>query len=74
MVNLESRALEALMQVSLASTGAIDPVEQAKTVLDELVRLFGAERAFLFLNEEEGGAAAAGEPSPPEELSFPKSA
>ncbi|MCB9655124.1 MAG: diguanylate cyclase [Deltaproteobacteria bacterium] len=48
-----SRSLTALLQVSLASTTVLDPKRQARVVLDEIVRLLGAERALLFLTREE---------------------
>jgi serine phosphatase RsbU (regulator of sigma subunit) len=50
------RHMEALLQVSLASSSSLDPVEQAQAALDELVRVLGAERGFLFLNDGAGDA------------------
>ncbi|MCB9652829.1 MAG: sensor domain-containing diguanylate cyclase [Deltaproteobacteria bacterium] len=44
-----SRSLKALLQVSLASATVTDPEEQARVVLDEIVRLLAADRALLFL-------------------------
>ncbi len=43
------RHLDALLQVSLASSVVFDPDQQARTVLDRIIQLLGAERAFLFL-------------------------
>ncbi|MFH2006359.1 MAG: diguanylate cyclase [bacterium] len=42
------RKLDALLQVSLAAANVLDPDEQARIALDEIVRILGAERAFLF--------------------------
>ena len=47
------RQLDALMQLGLASVKVTDPEQQASVALDEIVRLLGAERASLFLFEEE---------------------
>jgi serine phosphatase RsbU (regulator of sigma subunit) len=52
-VNL-NRYLEALLQLSLASAQARSPDDQAKIALDQMVRLLGAERAFLFLADPSG--------------------
>ncbi|HEX2571354.1 MAG TPA: diguanylate cyclase [Polyangia bacterium] len=49
-----SRHLAALREVSLASAAVFDPDEQARLALDAIVRILGAERAFLFLCDEEG--------------------
>ncbi len=60
------RQLDALMQVSLASARVIDPDAYARAALSEMVRVFGAERAFLFLTDNgaplrfAGGRDAAG--------------
>ncbi len=43
------RHLEALLTVALATADEIDSSRQARTVLDQLVRILGAERGFLFL-------------------------
>ncbi|MGZ3709124.1 MAG: SpoIIE family protein phosphatase, partial [Bdellovibrionota bacterium] len=43
------RQLDALLQLSLASSQVFDPDVQAKVALREIVKLLGAERAFLFL-------------------------
>ncbi len=48
------RHLEALLNVSLALTGTLDPRGQISQTLDQLVQLLGAERAFLFLVEPDG--------------------
>ncbi len=62
------RHLEALLNVSLALTGALDARAQISQTLDQLVQLLGAERAFLFLEEPDnagmrlgGGRDALGE-------------
>ncbi len=49
------RHLDALLQLSLASASILDPNRQAKVALDQIVKLLGAERAFLFLCNESGG-------------------
>jgi diguanylate cyclase (GGDEF)-like protein len=43
------RRLEALQQVGLASATVLDPSELARVALDEMLRILGAERAYLFL-------------------------
>lgn len=48
------RTLDALLQVSLASAKENDSVAQSKVALDEVVKLLGAERAFLFSCDEMG--------------------
>ncbi len=53
-----SRQLNALLQVSLASAGVFDPKQQARIALDSIVRILGAERAFLFLVDDESGKLA----------------
>jgi eukaryotic-like serine/threonine-protein kinase len=45
------RRLQALQEVSLAAATILDPQEVARIALDETVRIFGAERAFLFLQD-----------------------
>ena len=49
------RQMEALLQVSLATASSLDPAEQARAALDELVQLLGAERAFLFAVDPQRG-------------------
>jgi len=49
------RYLDALLEVSLASTSSLDLEHQCKCALDALVRVFAAERAFLFLVKPESG-------------------
>jgi eukaryotic-like serine/threonine-protein kinase len=44
------RRLDALQQVSAAAAKVLDPQELARVALDETVRIFGAERAMLFVN------------------------
>ena len=53
------RYLDALLQVSLASSQVLDPQKQACATLDELVRLLAAERAFLFVPGEDGSPVPA---------------
>ena len=45
----QNRRLTALHQVSLAAATVLEPGPLARVALDEIVRIFGAERAFLFL-------------------------
>lgn len=49
-----SRKLRALLQVSLASTKVLNPLSQARLVLDAIVELVAAERAFIFLGASLG--------------------
>lgn len=65
------RHLDALLELSLASSMVLHPDQQARVALDEIVRLLNAERAFLFLYSEEAGALelAAGRGSDAEDLS-----
>ena len=44
------RHLEALLTVALATADQIDSSQQARAVLDHLVRILGAERGFFFLS------------------------
>ncbi|GMU06227.1 diguanylate cyclase domain-containing protein [Corallococcus caeni] len=46
------RQLDALLEVSLACANVFEPREQARVALDVIVRIFGAERAFLLLCPE----------------------
>ncbi|MBN1172449.1 MAG: diguanylate cyclase [Micromonosporaceae bacterium] len=48
---LQARRLKALHQVSLAAATVIDPRQLSRVALDEIVQIFGAERAFLFLTD-----------------------
>jgi diguanylate cyclase (GGDEF)-like protein len=50
-VNLHARRLRAVHQVSLASATVLEPAALARVALDEIVRIFAAERAFLFLRD-----------------------
>jgi len=45
------RAINAMTRASLAAATSMDPIVQARNVLSELISLFGAERAFLFLDK-----------------------
>jgi signal transduction histidine kinase len=49
------RHLEALQAVALATATVLDPVEQARVALGEVVRVMGAERGFLFRVQDDGG-------------------
>jgi diguanylate cyclase (GGDEF)-like protein len=51
-VHLE-RYVEALIRVSQVSLSVLDGAQQARAILDEVVSLFGAERAFLFFEDNE---------------------
>jgi diguanylate cyclase (GGDEF)-like protein len=46
--------LAALEQVSLAASRGEDPDKLARMALDEIIRILGAERAFIFLLDGEG--------------------
>ncbi len=48
------RYLDALLRLTAASTRMLDAHQQACAALDESIRVFGAERAFLFLRPEGG--------------------
>ncbi|MBT8228253.1 MAG: diguanylate cyclase, partial [Dactylosporangium sp.] len=50
-----SRRLRALQEVNVAAATVLDPDELARITLDEIVRIFGAERAFLFLADDVSG-------------------
>ncbi|HLL56193.1 MAG TPA: GAF domain-containing SpoIIE family protein phosphatase, partial [Myxococcaceae bacterium] len=58
--NSSDRYLNALLRAAEASSSSLEPIAQARAVLDEIVRLLGAERAFLFLKKEEGEKKAEG--------------
>jgi diguanylate cyclase (GGDEF)-like protein len=49
------RRLDALQQVSLAAATVLEPRALAEVVLRETADIFGAERAFLFLVDEDTG-------------------
>jgi diguanylate cyclase (GGDEF)-like protein len=51
-VHLE-RHVEALVRVSQVSLSVLDGLQQARAILDEVVSLFGAERAILFLRTQD---------------------
>ena len=44
--------LDAVAAMSLASARIVDPAELTRVALDETIRLFSAERAYLFLTDE----------------------
>ncbi|MBG0829471.1 diguanylate cyclase [Planomonospora sp. ID67723] len=49
-----NRRLEALQQVSAAAATVLDPDELARVALDETLRILGAERALLFMVDDDG--------------------
>jgi len=49
------RRLEALQQVSRAAARILDPQRLARVALDETLRILGAERAVLFLADDDAG-------------------
>jgi diguanylate cyclase (GGDEF)-like protein len=49
------RRLEALQQVSVAAAQVLDPHQLARVALDETLRILGAERAILFLADQQDG-------------------
>ncbi|HYN96658.1 MAG TPA: diguanylate cyclase, partial [Pilimelia sp.] len=51
---INQRRLQSLQQVGLAAATTLDPAQVARLVLDEIVSVFAAERAFLFLREPGG--------------------
>ncbi|MEV6596445.1 diguanylate cyclase [Actinoplanes sp. NPDC051346] len=50
-----NRRLEALQQISVAAATVLDPTELARVALDETLRILGAERALLFICDDDGG-------------------
>jgi diguanylate cyclase (GGDEF)-like protein len=48
--------LDALLEVGLASSMLLEPAEQARVALDEIIRVFAAQRAFLFVYDDDEGA------------------
>jgi diguanylate cyclase (GGDEF)-like protein len=50
----EKRQLEALLQLNAAASTELEPRKVVRVALDEIVRILGAERAMLFLCEEDG--------------------
>lgn len=49
----QNRIMDILLQVGVASTTSTDPIKQGNAVLDEIIKLLGAERAFVFMFKEE---------------------
>ncbi|MBU0573194.1 MAG: protein kinase, partial [Candidatus Margulisbacteria bacterium] len=47
------RYLDALLKMSLASAAVLDPEQQIRSALDEIVRILGAEKAYLFLCDKD---------------------
>ena len=66
-----SRTLEAFLTLSKA-LGEIDPETQARTILDQLIKLFGAERAFLMEIRGETMNCLAGRDSGAQDIVEPK--
>lgn len=67
------RHLDSLLQVSLASSGVFDPAQQLRIALDEIVRVLGADRAFVFLQDGSAGLKfAGGRSSKKDDLAEPK--
>ena len=50
----EKRQLDALLQLNAAASKELEPLKVVRVALDEIVRILGAERALLFLCEEDG--------------------
>lgn len=50
----EVRFIDALLRVATAFTETIDTTEQSKLVLNQLVKLYGAQRGFIFLKSKSG--------------------
>ena len=48
----KERYVDSILRVSLASASTLQPIEQARAALDELVKVLGAERAALFEVDE----------------------
>jgi serine/threonine protein kinase/serine phosphatase RsbU (regulator of sigma subunit)/tetratricopeptide (TPR) repeat protein len=66
-VDLNSRIVDALLRVNLASGLMLDANQQVQSSLDEIIRIFAADRAFVFMAQEgptlrfQGGRNGAGE-------------
>jgi diguanylate cyclase (GGDEF)-like protein len=56
--DVHQRRLEGVHQVSLAAAQILQPEQLAQKALDEIIRMFGAERAFLFLQDPDTGQLA----------------
>lgn len=69
-----SRHLNSLLQVSLASSGVFDPRQQLRIALDEIIKVMGADRAYAFLQKEDGQGLsfAGGRDSQKSDLDEPK--
>lgn len=52
-INRLNRQLDALLSLGLASASILNPRELARLALDEALRTFGAERAYLFVVDDE---------------------
>ena len=50
----DAMAFDSLLKVSLASATSVDPLVQAQAILNEVIRVFGAERGYVFRSQEEG--------------------
>ena len=49
----DMRLIEILLDVTSAFVVSVDPTEQAKSVLSQIVKLFAAERGFIFVQNED---------------------
>jgi serine phosphatase RsbU (regulator of sigma subunit)/tetratricopeptide (TPR) repeat protein len=50
------RLADSLLKVSLVVSGTIDPIKQARLVLDEMIKLLNAERGYLFAVNRKTGS------------------
>ncbi|BCJ56086.1 hypothetical protein Asp14428_75610 [Actinoplanes sp. NBRC 14428] len=50
--DLTQRRFDALREVSVAASTVLDPAEVTRVALDEIIRILGAERAFLFTADD----------------------
>lgn len=48
-------AFEPILKASLSAGSLFSPDEQARLILDEVIRIFGVERGFIFWNDETTG-------------------
>ena len=52
--SVERQRLAAVERLSVAASRILDPAELTRVALDEVIRLLGAERAYLFLADDTG--------------------
>jgi len=52
--SVDRQRLAAVERLSIAAARILDPVELTRVALDEVIRLLGAERAYLFLADDDG--------------------